>query len=56
MSADPDDNKFIDAAITGKAPYIVSGDTDLLSVAAYRGIRMLTPARFFALLQEKPAA
>ena len=43
---DPDDNKFIECAIDSKALYIVSGDKDLLDIANYEGIQMITAADF----------
>ena len=43
---DPDDNKFIEAAIAGKADFIISGDQHLLSLGKYQGIKIITPANF----------
>ena len=45
-SRDPDDNKFIEAAIEGKAHYIVSKDNDLLEIEEYDGIPILSPQKF----------
>ena len=42
---DPDDNKFINCALTAKAN-IVSGDTHLLRLKSYRGIKILSPKEF----------
>lgn len=44
VPADPDDDEVIAAAIDAKADLIVTGDRDLLSVGAHRGIRIVTPA------------
>lgn len=49
---DPEDNKFIECAITGKANYIVTGDSHLLALQDYQGIRILTPAAFLSVLSE----
>jgi len=46
VESDPDDDKFIVAAVEGKAQHIVSGDQDLLTLKRYRGVRMVTPAQF----------
>ncbi len=46
IKKDPDDNKFLSAAIEGKANYIVSGDEHLLSLKKYKGIQIVTPAEF----------
>ncbi len=36
---DPDDDKFIECAVSGKADYIVSGDSHLLRLKEYAGIK-----------------
>jgi putative PIN family toxin of toxin-antitoxin system len=43
---DPDDDKFIAAAVAGRADFIISGDQALLDVGNYQGIQILNPARF----------
>jgi len=43
---DPDDDKFLAAAISGKTDIIVSGDKALLRVSGYREIRVLRPRIF----------
>ena len=47
---DPKDNKFLDAAQTGQADAIVSGDADLHDLIAFEGIPILRPAEFLARL------
>ena len=44
---DPDDDKFLSCAETGKADYIVTGDKLLLKVRTYAGSPIVKP-RFFA--------
>ena len=44
---DPDDDKFIACAISGKVELIISGDRDLLVLKKYKKIRFITPAQFF---------
>jgi putative PIN family toxin of toxin-antitoxin system len=46
VSRDPDDDKFISCAVDGKCLYIVSGDSDLVSIGKYEGIEILTVADF----------
>ena len=46
VCADPKGDKFIAAAISGKADVIVSGDKHLLKVSGYHGISVLTPRNF----------
>ena len=50
IERDPDDDKFLDAAIEGNADFIVSGDRHLLDLKAYEGIKILTPKEFLQLL------
>jgi putative PIN family toxin of toxin-antitoxin system len=49
--SDPKDNKFLELAIDGKATDIISGDSDLLEMNPYRGIKILMAADF---LKELP--
>ena len=52
---DPSDNKFLECAQAGRAAYIVSGDNDLLSMQAYRRIRIVSAAEFLRILhRSKP--
>lgn len=46
VSDDPDDDKFLAAALAANAPLIVSGDIDLLLVSGWRDITVLTPRQF----------
>jgi len=46
VSEDPDDDKFLACALAGDSPTIVSGDSDLLNVYGYHGIKVLTPKGF----------
>jgi putative PIN family toxin of toxin-antitoxin system len=43
---DPADNNILAAATEGKADYIISGDSHLLNLENYKGIRILTPKEF----------
>ena len=43
---DPDDDKFLACAISGKAKLIISGDKHLLKVTQYRGIKIISPRKF----------
>ena len=44
---DPDDDKFIACALSGKVELVISGDQDLLVLKKYKKIRFITPAQFF---------
>ncbi|MDD5621849.1 MAG: putative toxin-antitoxin system toxin component, PIN family [Actinomycetota bacterium] len=43
---DPDDNKFIECAVTNRADYIISGDNHLLNLRECRNIKILSPKEF----------
>ena len=46
VSADPDDDTFLAAAVAGEASYVVSADRHLLEVTGWRGITVLKPRAF----------
>lgn len=50
-SRDPDDDKFIHCAQSGKAIYIVSGDSDLLDLDKIDDIEMITAREFLNRIQ-----
>lgn len=43
---DPNDNKFLELAVSCKASAIISSDTDLLMLHPFRDIPILTPTDF----------
>lgn len=47
-SRDPKDDKFLEAAVNGRADVIVTGDRDLLDLNPFRGIAIVTPAEYLA--------
>lgn len=46
VTADPDDNIYIAVALEGRADHIVTGDSHLLDVGEYEGIRLVRPRVF----------
>lgn len=52
---DPCDDKFLAAALEGKAHYIVSGDRDLTHIKTYRGVRIIPPRQFLEILPSVPS-
>ncbi len=52
VKEDPDDNKFLEAAIEGKAEYIVSQDKHLLKIKEYEGIKILNPYELLDVLEK----
>jgi putative PIN family toxin of toxin-antitoxin system len=47
-SRDPKDDKFLEAAVNGRANVLVTGDRDLLDLNPFRGIAIVTPADYVA--------
>ena len=43
---DPTDDKYLVAALEGEARFIVTGDSDLLKIREYEGIRIVTAREF----------
>lgn len=43
---DPKDDKYLELAVSGKAEFIISGDSDLLVLNLFRNIHILTPEQF----------
>jgi len=50
VSKDADDDKYLAAAIAGRASLVVTGDPHLLTVGEYEGVRIVTPRVFLDLL------
>jgi uncharacterized protein len=52
---DPEDNKFLELAVCGKATCILTGDQDLLVLNPFRDVPILTAAQFLeSLATEAP--
>ena len=52
---DPKDNQVLEAATSGRADVIVSGDEDLLVLNPFEGIPIVVPADFLAMLEQNHA-
>jgi putative PIN family toxin of toxin-antitoxin system len=50
VCCDPDDDKVLALAVAAKADWIISGDSDLLSLGRYAGIAIVPPAAALALI------
>ena len=50
VGEDPDDDKYIEAAVEGLAQFVVTGDKHLLSLKSYENIHIVTPRVFQDLL------
>jgi putative PIN family toxin of toxin-antitoxin system len=51
--SDEPDNRILECAVKAKADFIVSGDSHLLDLKEYKGIRILKPAQFLTLLEKE---
>lgn len=49
---DPDDDKFLEAALAANAKYIVTGDKLLLKVNGFKKIQILKPSEFLKTLKQ----
>ncbi len=43
---DPDDDKFLECAVAGRAQYLVTGDRNLRELGSFRGTTILTAGEF----------
>ena len=50
-SRDRTDNKYLECAIASNADYIISGDTHLLEMKKYRGIKIVTPKEYLDIIK-----
>jgi putative PIN family toxin of toxin-antitoxin system len=50
LCGDPDDDKYVAAAIEGNAAFVVTGDRQLLALAEHEGVHIVTPRAFLDLL------
>ena len=50
VTRDPKDDKFLDAAISGKATFLVSSDHDLQVLKEFQGIKIVSPKEFLDIL------
>lgn len=53
VSSDPDDEKYLEAAIACQADYLVTGDRDLLSLKKFGTTRIVSPKEFVEVLQKQ---
>jgi putative PIN family toxin of toxin-antitoxin system len=47
---DPEDNRYLECAVEGRADFIISGDKHLLNLKTYQDIKIVTPAEFLGSL------
>jgi putative PIN family toxin of toxin-antitoxin system len=49
---DPDDDHILSCTLAANADYLVTGDSDLLELREFRGIRIVSPRDFELLLED----
>ncbi|MGH9347789.1 MAG: hypothetical protein ACRD26_11045 [Vicinamibacterales bacterium] len=52
VSEDHDDDKYLAAAVEGRATRLVTGDPDLLNVGEHAGVRTVNPREFLEALRQ----
>jgi putative PIN family toxin of toxin-antitoxin system len=55
VSRDPEDDKYLAAAVEGLATFVVTGDSDLLDLREHGGVRIVTPRQFLDILEDDRA-
>ncbi len=53
IERDLTDNRYLECAVAGGASYIITGDSHLLELKEYKGIIILPPAGFLALVESE---
>ncbi len=53
ITEDPDDNMVLEAAYSGRADYIVTGDKHLLRLGEFKGIKVVTVDGMLKILKRK---
>lgn len=53
VEKDPDDDKYLIAALEGRAEYLVSGDSDLLALREYKGVSIVTAREFLRIIEAR---
>jgi putative PIN family toxin of toxin-antitoxin system len=56
VSRDPDDDKYLAAAVEAGATFVVSGGPDLLQIGEHDGIRIVNPRQFLDVLDQEADA
>jgi len=47
LKDDPEDNKILEAALAGKADFIITGDAHLLKIKEFKSVKILNTKDFF---------
>ena len=52
IATHPEDDRILDAAVSGGADTLVTGDGDLVALGAFRGVAIRSPRNFLEILRE----
>jgi len=52
IKEDPDDNKILECAKSGKVDFIVSSDNHLLKLKEFENIKIITPTTFIDIINK----
>jgi hypothetical protein len=55
VGQDPDDNKYLAAALDGRAGFVVTGDQHFLLLSEYEQVRIVAPRAFLEILRSESA-
>ncbi|MBX4191626.1 MAG: putative toxin-antitoxin system toxin component, PIN family [Candidatus Doudnabacteria bacterium] len=50
---DKEDNKILESALACKADYLITSDRHLLKIERYKGIKIVTPSKFWSVWEEE---
>ena len=50
---DPDDDKFLEAAVAASAKFVVTGDKDLRDIGQFEGVKIRYPQEFLDALEQE---
>lgn len=50
VTLDPDDNKFLECAVTGQADFLITGNKKHYPFSEFEGTKIVTPAEFLSFL------
>jgi predicted nucleic acid-binding protein len=53
VARDEDDNRVLEAAVTGHCHYVITGDFDLLALGIFKNITIVKPDTFLAIIMEQ---
>lgn len=52
---DPPDNRILECAVAGASDYLITGDKHLLKFGQFAGVKIVSPAAFIEMLQQRRA-